>query len=292
MDRRSRRFSPTSEDLEGRQLLSTAASTVTNPLGVTAAPGVQVDGSAIAQQTIEAKVHRITNLPYFVGLLNKDHAVPQPAVANIQADLLALVGQLHKADSSLVSEFNHDLRKAQPYLNITPRSNEALNRDFGAVLISAGARADVVVDLQKNLQELVNFDSTQSGSTIAATNHYATILQVALQNGQPLATPSVPALLGSDHQGNHGKIPITRNHQPSLTGTYAYGTNIQIVGNETGVVLGRGAVDKATGTFTVKFDNYLPDGTYSVRIRSEDSGFLSHTSPKLTFEVVTPPIRK
>ena len=109
MDRRSRRFVPSSEGLEGRQLMSTTSSpvaaSVANPAG-SASGGVQVDESAPAQQTIESKRHRIHNLPFFIGMLNKDGVIPQPAVQNIQNDLNQLVAQLHQGNSSLISAFN------------------------------------------------------------------------------------------------------------------------------------------------------------------------------------------
>ena len=299
MDRCRRRFVPSSEGLEDRQLLSTApasplASAVSpvNPLSSVPA-GTQVDGSALAQQTIESKRRHISNLPYFIGLLNKDNVVPQPAVQNIQDDLYTLVAQLHAGNSSTISNFNLDVRKALSYENITPNSAAALNRDFGAALVASGAPAATVANLQTQMTQLIDYDSTQVGSTIAATNDYATVLQLALGSGAPLVYPNVPALLGADHNGNNGKIPITHNHRPSLTGSYTPGVDIQIVDAvHNKIVLGQAAVDPSTGTYTVQFNNNLPDGTYTVRTRVEDSGYLSDPSPKFTFEVVTPPVKK
>jgi hypothetical protein len=296
MDRRSRRFVPSSEGLEGRQLLSTAAvnpvtSTLANPAS-SAPAGAQVDGSNAVQQTIEAKRHHITNLPFFIGLLNKDGAVPQPTVQNIQNDLNSIVASLHEGNSSLVSSFNLDIRKADAYENITPISAQSLNRDFGAILVSTGAPAGTVADLQNQLNDLVKFDTTQPNSTITATNDYATVLELAQGSGRPLVYPNVPTLLGSDHQGNNGKIPITHNHRPSLTGNYIPGVNIQIVNYRNNVVLGQASVNPTTNTYTVKFFNNLPDGIYTVRTRVEDSGFISDPSPKFTFQVVTPPPKK
>lgn len=295
MDRRNRRFVPSSEGLEGRQLLSIATQILNGPNAsvggnpyVNAAPGVQLEGSAPAQMTIEAKRHRIENLPYFIGALNKDGYVPQPTTEFIQEDLYTLVAELHEAKSSLASTFNLDLRKAQSYENITPISAADLNRDFGAVLISSGAPASTVANLQEQLKQLIDYDSTQVGSTIAATNDESMILQIAQIIGRPLVYPDVPKLLGTDHNGTVDKIPITHNHQPSLTGNYATGVDIQIVNYANTVVLGQAAVG-SNGVYTVKFNEPLPDGKYTVRTRVEDSGYLSDPSPKFTFEVVTPP---
>ena len=293
MDRRRRQFVPSSEGLEGRQLLSTAAvpnpnaAALANPY-VNAPGGAQVEGSAPAKQTIEAKRHMVENLPYFVGMLNKDGFVPQPATANIQADIDQILAQGQQANSSLVSTFNLDLRRAQKYENITPKGAEALNRDFGAVLVSAGAPAAVAADLQNQLGSLIQYDSTQVGSTIAATNDASLVLQLAQIVGRPLVYPNVPSLAGSDHNGTVDKIPITHNHQPSLTGNYAGGVDIQIVDNNNQVVLGQTTV-ASNGVYTVRFNEPLPDGTYVVRTRVEDSGYLSAPSPKFTFKVVTPP---
>jgi Bacterial Ig-like domain len=293
MDRRSRRFTPSSEGLEARQLLASAAAinpaaaVSTSPL--TSSPGVtQVEGGPVAQQTIEAKAHRIENLPFFIGMLNKDGFVPQPTTENIQNDLFSLVAQLRQANPHLVSSFNLDLRKAQSYENITPKSAEALNRDFGAVLVSAGAPVSVVADLQAQEKALIAYDTTQVGSTIAATNDESLVLQLAAIIGRPLVFPNVPSLAGADHNGNDGKIPITNSHTPSLTGNYATGVDIQIVNFNNNTVLGQAAVG-SNGVYTVKFNEPLPDGTYTVRTRVQDAGFVSDPSPKFTFKVVTPP---
>ncbi len=289
MDRRSRRYSPTSEGLEGRQLLSTAsaASSLNNPYA-NHTTGVQVDGSAAAQQTIELKRHRIQNLPYFIGLLNRDGFIPQPVTQNIQADLNQLVARLHQGSSPAVATFNQDLRRAQKYANIRPQDADALTRDLGQVLDAAGAPAATVADLQGQVKQLVAFDSTQANSAIVAANDESMILQVALGVGRPLVYPNAPALAAADHQGNHGKVAITHDHTPSLTGNYATGTNIQIVDVDNKVVLGQAAVNATTGTYTVKFASPLPDGIYTVRVRAEDSGYVSDPSPRITFQVVTP----
>jgi hypothetical protein len=294
MDRRSRRYIPSSEGLESRQLLSVASQIIgpnassTGSLLANASNGTQVEGGPAAQQTIEAKAHRIENLPFFIGMLNKDGFVPQPTTENIQNDLFSLVAGLRQANPSLVSSFNLDLRKAQSYENITPDSAEALNRDFGAVLVSAGAPASVVANLQAQEKALIAYDTTQVGSTIAATNDESLVLQLAQIIGRPLVFPNVPSLAGADHNGNDGKIPITHNHTPSLTGNYATGVDIQIVNYNNNTVLGQAAVG-SNGVYTVKFNEPLPDGTYTVRTRVEDSGFVSDPSPKFTFKVVTQP---
>ncbi len=293
MDRSRRHFVPSSEGLEGRQMLSTAAhpvaaarSAFVNPFG-SAPPGTQVDGSSPVAQTIEIKRRRIENLPFFLGKLHRDGALPQPAAENIQRDLNSFVGTLHEGDHAAVSAFNLDIRRAQPYESIRPVDAANLDRDFGNVLVSAGVRPEVAADLQSQMKQLVQFDTTQPTPRIVATNDYAIVLEVALGSGRPLAFPTVPNLLGSDHNGNVGKIPVTHNSQPTLTGNYVPGTNIQIVDVNNQVVLGTSTVDPTTNIFKARFNGRLPDGIYTVRIRAEDSGFVSEPSPKFTFEVKT-----
>jgi hypothetical protein len=303
MDRRSRRYLPTSDSLEGRQLLSTTTGLAPASAGADsgsasisptsgASAGVQVDEGGAAAQTVQAKEHHIENLPYFIGMLNKDGYVPQPAVANIQKDLLSFVASLHEGNSSIISSFNLDLRKAQSYEDITPDSNATLNRDFGAALFSSGVPQATVTDLQNQMETLVQYDATQVGSTIAATNDYATVLQLALGSGRPLVYPDAPSLEGSEHVGNDGSIPITHSHRPTLVGSYTIGTSIQIVNADDTQLLGQVRVDKTTGQYEVRFFNYLGDGIYHVRVRGEDSGYNSSPSVLFTFEIKTPPAKK
>jgi hypothetical protein len=288
MDRRPRRFLPSTDDLEGRQLMATLTGGALNPLASTTS-GAQIDGGGVLEQTIEAKRKHIENLPFFIGLVNKDHVVPEPTVANIQNDLYSLVAILNPANPHDVASFNLDIRKSENDLKISPATSTALNQDFGAALLSTGANASTVADLQTQMAALTAFATTQPQSNLVATNDYAVVLQLALGSGRPLAYPSVPALLSSDHNGNQGKIPITHNAQPTLTGTYVQGVNIQIVNNADTEVLGTGGVDQQTGIYTVKFNDKLANGYYTVRVRVEDSGYVSAPSPKLTIRVDVPP---
>jgi hypothetical protein len=287
MDRSRRRFIPSSEGLEGRQLLSTATAPATPAAVATPNPNGPFNTPSTAP-TIEAKLRRIQNLPFFIGQVNRDGVVPQPTVENIQNDLNSLVANLLPGNSSAASSFNLDIRKAQPYLKIRPQDAAALNRDFGTVLLAAGAKPEVVADLQTQMNDLTNFATTQPDSRIVATDDYAIVGEIALEIGRPLAAPLAPNLLGSDHQGNKGKVQITHNSQPSLTGSHIAGTNVQIVDVNNQIVLGTAEVNPTTQVYSVKFNGRLPDGIYTVRVRAEDSGHVSPPSPTLTFEVITP----
>lgn len=293
MDRRTRRYVPSSEGLEGRQLLAASptalnplATTTTNPYS-TASAGTQVDGSAPTADTIAIKLQHIQNYPFFIGQLNRDGAVPQPAVSNIQNTLRSIVGQLHQGDTNAVRRFNLDLRDAQNTRNILPEQAARLNRDFGAVLESAGAAPEVVSTLQAQMNALAQAATQQSNPSIVVRNEYATTLQLALGTGRPLLAPAKPRLAPASRSGTVDKLDATKQAQPSLSGTYAAGTNIQIV-DANNTVFGTSTVD-ANGNYTVKFANPLPNGTYTVRVRAEDQGYYSPASKTYTFVVAVKP---
>ncbi len=133
--------------------LNPLAGSLSNPYS-NAPAGTQIDGSAPVADTIEAKLQHIQNYPFFIGQLNRDGAVPQPAVGNIQNDLRSLIGTMHPGDSATTLAFNTDLRNAQNTYNILPSQAQALNRDFGAVLLAAGADPQVTADLQAQMNSL------------------------------------------------------------------------------------------------------------------------------------------
>ena len=295
MDRRTRRYVPSSEGLEGRQLLSTATataaaasagttSTLVNPATGSSTPaGTQIDGGGAVADTIAIKLQHIQNYPFFIGQLNRDGAVPQPMVANIQNDLRAMVGTLHAGDSATIRQFNLDLRGAQNTYNILPSTAQALNRDFGASLLAAGANPQITADLQNQMNQLVQAASSQPTPSIVVRNEYATTLQLALGTGRPLLAPAKPRLASASRSGSVHNLDVTKQAEPSLSGTYAANTNIQIV-DANNTVFGAGATD-VNGNYTVKFANPLPNGTYTVRVRAEDTGYFSPPSKTYTFVV-------
>ncbi len=298
MDRRTRRYCPTSEGLEGRQMLSTATAAnpkatavqtaattgnASNPYSGSTVAGTQIDGQAPVADTIEAKLQHIQNYPYFIGLLNRDGAVPQPAVSIIQSNLRAMVGTLHAGDSTAIHQFNIDLRNAGTSYNILPSQASALNRDFGKALLAAGADPQITANLQAEMNNLAQAATQQSNPSIVARNEYATTLELALGTGRPLLAPAKPRLSSTLRKGTVNNLDTTNVAQPTLTGSYAANTNIQIV-DANNTVFGT-ATTNASGTYAVKFANPLPNGTYTVRVRAEDLNYYSPPSKTYTFVV-------
>lgn len=297
MDRRTRRYRPTSEGLEGRQLLSTATgidpkatavqSAATSGLsgltGTSTANGTQIDGQAPVADTIEAKLQHIQNYPYFIGMLNRDGFVPEPEVANIQSNLRALVGTMHVGDSTAVHQFNLDLRAAATTYNILPDQAARLNQDFGAVLLAGGADPQLTANLQTEMNNLAKAATQQSDPALVVRNEYATTLELALGTGRPLLAPAKPRLSSTVRKGTSNNLDVTNAAQPSLTGSYAADVNIQIV-DANSTVFGTATTDK-NGQYTVKFANPLPNGTYTVRVRAEDLNYFSPPSKTYTFIV-------
>ena len=296
MDRRTRRYVPSSEGLEGRQMLSTAtavntkatalqtgAVTQATTSGASVPAGTQIDGQAAVADTISSKLQHIQNYPFFIGQLNRDGFVPQPEVANIQANLYAMVGTLHQGDTNAVRQFNLDLRDAQKTYNILPQQAARLNRDFGAVLLSAGADPQITANLQNELNNLAQAATNQPTPSIVVRNEYSTTLQLALGTGRPLLAPARPRLASANRAGAVNKLDATNQAQPTLTGTYAAGTNIQIV-DANNTVFGTATTD-ANGTYNVKFATPLPNGTYTVRVRSVDQNYFSPPSRTYSFVV-------
>ena len=287
MDRR--RFVPASEGLETRNLLSAASAAAANTAAVTSAAtttGSQVDGNSAVAETIQTKFQRIQNLPFFLGRLTKGNALPGEAVAEIQGALRSNVASLHASSSDLVRKFNVDIRRVLTNENIRPTDAATLNNDFDAVLQGAGASPESRARLRDGMSQLTQFDSTQRTSAIVVANHYAEVLQVALGSGRPLVSPAKPRLVAGDRSTSHG-MDLTKKVEPSFTGSYAEGAQVQIV-DINGKVLGTSATIDKTGNYTVTLDQPLAEGKHTVFARATDSTYSSELSKPYNFTVKVP----
>ena len=277
MDRR--RFVPSSEGLEGRQLLSTAPTSVAAATGAaTVATTSNVPNSAMQKSV------RIERLPFFLRNVEPGRTLPGEIIDRLQADLHAVQGKLNPPPAATLEAFNKTLGDVLAKSSLGVEEAKALNQTFGAVLDGAGTPPALEAELKQVMNALARVDAGSSNSTILATSDYALTLQTILGVGRPITTPTAPTIAQPDTLGSRGGRITSLSH-PRLVGTYSAGTTIEIV-NEAGAVIGSEVVPE-NGRYTITIEPALADGTHTVRARAVDSGEFSAFSPSLTFRVVT-----
>jgi len=288
MDRR--RFHPSGETLEGRQLLSSilggsnySTSNANYRISVADLP-----------ETFAAKQTRIDHLPFFLHQINNQRYLPIETVHRIQADMNALVDNLHGSNNSVVSQFDLGLRHIYPYKTLDANSAKIISHAFGSVLAYAGATPQQTATFQNDMNALALADSRSIDPAQLAANDYALVLQDTLAVGRPITVPSAPSLAAKDGvRVDHGRGAITRVHLPTFVGQYTSGAtktesiNMVLLDGQ-GEVLGSGPVT-STGAWTATVRTPLPDGHYTINVRSLDTnGFVSGPSHSLNLKVVTP----
>lgn len=289
MDRR--RLSPSGEGLEGRAMLSLFGGSTSYGRSAAANTAVSVQD---LPETYQQKVLRIEHLPFYLEQEQAGRVLPASTAQHLQADMTAVIAQLHAPTTPEINAFNQSLRRYLPDKTLSAENALRLNHAFGAVLSRAGATPQETANLQQDMNELARADAQSSEPSILARNDYAVVLQTTLAVGRPMWTPT-PAVLDANDgvRAKDGKSAITHDHSPTLVGRYEAGAtkigyvNIQVL-DATGRVLGAGPVD-TSGNYSVKVSTPLPDGTYAIRTRAQDE--VGHTSdPSLhayTVKIVT-----
>jgi hypothetical protein len=280
MDRRRRfRFTPGSEDLEGRQLLA-------NNLGSLFGTSAYYTNNTNTQlSTIQQRYDRIVHLPYFLQSLDADRKLPTELMGQIQGDLVAIIGRLSPAPSAGLNAFNQQLRGMISHDSVQAQAAGQLNETFQKVLLAADAPPEIAQDLASSLNTLTQITSrTNSFPTTIVANDYAAVLQVALGVGRPLRAPEQPHLYPSDDTGTLGDHATT-NDQPRLFGTYDPQTTVRIV-DDVGHVLGSSPTD-ARGRYIVSLDEPLSEGTHILYAQGVDAaGTPSLLSPRYGLKIV------
>jgi hypothetical protein len=257
-----RRFVPSAENLEGRQLMAAGflngysnASTTSVPLA-----------------TISEKMTRIERLPYFLRSLDTSRPLPQEPVKEIQADLDHLKGTLHAASTQGLNAFNAKMRGVLSEASISPSESARLNTLFGKVVASAGASEEVTQSLQNAMNGLVQSEivSAQNAPFVVA-NDYSIVLETVLGIGKPMRAPQVPRLATGQTAHQAGGY-VTRVHQPEFAGQYDKGESmaVQLVDSKSGAVLGSAAVSPS-GTYSVKPAAPLSPGHYVLHVVAVDT---------------------
>ncbi|HWE37442.1 MAG TPA: Ig-like domain-containing protein [Isosphaeraceae bacterium] len=268
-----RRFVPSAEGLETRQLLSTAAKPLPDPI-------TQFD-------TQLAHHDRTNHLAGFLYQIEPGRFVSQPIVNQIQNDYKALRATLHPADPVALNSFNVELRKLTQNASLTATDVFQLNRTFGRALGTANANPNIIVDLQGQMTQLAHVDSVSPNPLSLATNDYSLVLQDALSIGRPLPPPKVPHLNVADHAIPGNKV-LTYNTEPRIVGTYTANTAIYLI--ENGGIVGQ-AITPSTGTFSVTPINALGYGTHTFTVVGQNiAGDVSLPSPSLTITVIPKPV--
>ena len=130
MDRR--RYVPSSEGLEGRELLSTATATSSaNPLGsLFGQPSATKTLPVDTASTFRLKALRIEHLPYYLNQLQPGRDLPPAIMTNIQTDLFEVAANLHPTDPAVLDQFNLQIRDALPRQTLTTSNVAGLNHFF------------------------------------------------------------------------------------------------------------------------------------------------------------------
>ncbi len=257
-----RRFVPSAEDLEARQLM---ASSFLNGYNNGASTSVPL-------ATISQKMTRIERLPYFLRSLDMNAPLPHGPVEEIQADLNLLKGNLHGASVNGLNAFNAKMRGVLSEASVSPSEAASLNDLFGKVVVSAGASTEITQSLQKSMNELVqsNVVTTQNPSFVVA-NDYAIVLQTILGIGRPLRAPAAPKLAANEI-AHHGGNYATLARLPQFVGQYDKGESmtIELIDSKSGAVLGTAPVS-SSGTYTVQPTSPLEPGRYTLHVVAVDS---------------------
>ena len=281
MDRQSRRrFIPTSDKLEVRELMTTTSNIFGSPTQ---------NNTLDLALTFQQKEQRIERLPTYVLGLQKNRFVPKSVMSEIQNGLVPMMGQLDKPGTSVLDSFNLTLRKIVPSVSLTQGNARKLHQAFVQVLQAAHAPTGAIDQLANAVNQLATqVDTASIQPVFLATNDYTLVLQTALAIGKPLPIPQVPQVAkNSGIQVSHTQIK-TAEARPYLTGNYVRGVSMQIVTGQ-GEVLG-GANTNNAGQYRVRIQTPLAPGTYSLYARVEDQGHYSRLSH--VFDVTVVPRKK
>jgi hypothetical protein len=272
-----RRYTPSAEGLEPRELLASAIFNPKNPFG-------SFDPTPVLPNTLEEKAQRIERLPFYMQQFQEGRVIPPNVMTNIQNDLRGIVTKLTPPSSALLTQYNHTIRGVLPHSSLSQASVGGLNNIFGRILANAGAPAGSVASFQTDMTALANADAKSVNPAILAANDYTVVLEIALGVGQPLARPKVPSLLAADRIDKNAHA--TTVAQPTFVGSYDPGATIQIV-DDRGFVLGSGVVEK-NGQYAIQASQPLAPGAYVLAARAFDNGILSPPSPTFRLKVIAP----
>ncbi|MDX2035731.1 MAG: Ig-like domain-containing protein [Isosphaeraceae bacterium] len=283
MDRRKRRFVPGCDGLERREVLSTAAAPAALIARRTPVPAA--DGDSTAAETIQQRLQRVQNLPFFLASFQPGRFIPADSMKQVQENLVLLITRLTAPPTSALSNYNLQIRRIQSGASLSQSDANALNFSFGRVLQAAKAEPSVVAGLQEGMRGLARADADSLNPVTLAINDYSLVLQTALGIGRPLRPPGAPTLQRSDQAAKSASTSKTAT--PTFVGTYEPNSTMQIIDDRGNVVAS--SVALSNGQYTIKITTPLPNGSYRFRLQALDTGFVSRPSRvfRLTVKVPT-----
>jgi hypothetical protein len=275
MDRR--RFVPSHERLEGRELQAT----VNNLFGI------RVNSNLNLPITFQQKSLRIQRLPFYMNkFTTESRFLPATEIQQIQTSLFNMVDAIHRPPPQALDNYNYQLRKVVPRQSLTSDDIHRLNYSFGAVLRAAKTPTGSIDGMKTALFKLTSQVDTASIQPVTlATNDYTLVLQTALAIGRPMPAPALPRIQknqGIQADARHIKTPL---HRPSLVGTYHFHTLIQVV-TPAGVVVGQANVKK-NNNYKVQITTPQDIGVHSFQLRAVDTaGHISRYTKPFLIKVV------
>lgn len=193
MERR-RRFVPSGDHLEGRKLL-TAAATPAPSYSVTPTTDVITNltptkyGHDTPQDLFVSNISsqrqfRIAQLPVYLELVDTRRTVPEPIVKALQTDLEAIRNRLVAPPSDLLTGFTETLRATLTNQTISPDHARVLNAQFGQILEASGSPPDLTAQFQSDMNALVRTNVQGPNPGVVTANDYALIVQYVLAIGR------------------------------------------------------------------------------------------------------------
>ena len=276
MDRR--RFVPSHEALEGRELQAT------NPFSIF---GNQVGPNLNIPITFEQKALRIIRLPFYLNEISPHgRFLPAPEIKQIQNSLFEMLDKIDRPPSQALNNYNYQLRKVVATQSLSTDNINRLNFSFGAVLKSAKTPPDAINGLKSALFTMVSQVDTASVLPVSlGSNDYTLTLETALGIGRPMPPPIVPKIKkneGIQANVNHIKTPLLRPH---LVGTYHFHTFIRVV-TPAGIIVGAARVKK-NNNYNVQIVVPQSIGVHEFRIQAvDDAGNVGKLSRPIKIKVV------
>ncbi len=278
MERR-RRFTPTIDGLEGRQLLSTAKPTTVSATSTTNT-STGTSSSSGLPESISDKLTQIERIPSILLSYAPNRKLPQAAVTQIQSNLTILMTKLQQANQQTVTNFNVSLRGALADQSISRTEAQQVSQKFEAVLESAGASPAIAQQIQQGVDQIVQVGYEGQTPSHVAGNDYAFILQRTLQVGKPLAKPNKPILSSSSRGGGSNTSKLAN---PIFQGSYAANVQMNLL-DSGGNIIGTAMTSK-NGSYSIQSTVPFANGSYEFRVQANEAGFLSPVSASTTIKI-------